>query len=90
VVRQLLFAEGPGDLGGVVGRPRSMWRDRAALRPVLNPHWRGGVGMGGVVRAVRNGVPFVTVPTPLLYPLCLAMLNTSIPFVGLIPATLTL
>eukprot|EP00955_Chlamydomonas_euryale_P059976 357557-Chlamydomonas_euryale.AAC.5 len=39
VVKQLLFAEGLVGLGGVVGRPRSTWRDRAvaALRPVLTP-----------------------------------------------------
>eukprot|EP00955_Chlamydomonas_euryale_P038129 351002-Chlamydomonas_euryale.AAC.23 len=29
VVKQLLFAEGLVGLGGVVGRPRSTWRNRA-------------------------------------------------------------
>eukprot|EP00955_Chlamydomonas_euryale_P093568 364792-Chlamydomonas_euryale.AAC.15 len=68
----------------------------AALRPVLTsrtgsptPGWHVGVGMGWL-RTVRNGVPFVTAPSPLLDPLCLAALDTGIPFVGPLPVTLTL
>eukprot|EP00955_Chlamydomonas_euryale_P007579 80333-Chlamydomonas_euryale.AAC.1 len=53
------------------------------------PSWRGGVGMGWL-RTVRNGVTFVTAPSPLLDPLCLAALNTGIPFLGPLPVTLTL
>eukprot|EP00955_Chlamydomonas_euryale_P014576 156595-Chlamydomonas_euryale.AAC.2 len=43
VVKQLLFAEGLVGLGGVVGMPRSAWRDRAfaALRPVLTSRLAG-------------------------------------------------
>eukprot|EP00955_Chlamydomonas_euryale_P091308 364613-Chlamydomonas_euryale.AAC.4 len=37
-----------------------------------------------------HGVPFVTAPCPLLDPLCHVTLNTGIPFVGLLSATLTL
>eukprot|EP00955_Chlamydomonas_euryale_P042608 352371-Chlamydomonas_euryale.AAC.4 len=44
----------------------------------------------GWLRTMRNGVPFVTAPYPLLDPLCLAALNTGISFVGPLPATLTL
>eukprot|EP00955_Chlamydomonas_euryale_P011513 124003-Chlamydomonas_euryale.AAC.15 len=47
-------------------------------------------GSGSSLRIVRNGVPFVTAPYPLLDPLGLATLNTGIPCVGPLPATLTL
>eukprot|EP00955_Chlamydomonas_euryale_P018388 195529-Chlamydomonas_euryale.AAC.3 len=50
--------------------------------------WQGGVGVGWP-RTMHNGVPFVTAPYPLLDPLCLATLNTDIPFVGPLPVTLT-
>eukprot|EP00955_Chlamydomonas_euryale_P071757 361190-Chlamydomonas_euryale.AAC.3 len=43
----------------------------------------------GWLKAVHNGLPFVTAPYPLLDPLCLAALNTCLPFVGPLPATLT-
>eukprot|EP00955_Chlamydomonas_euryale_P078124 363084-Chlamydomonas_euryale.AAC.6 len=84
VVQQLLFAEELVGLGGVVGRPRSTWRDRAsvAVRPVLTSRFAGGVGTGWL-RTVSNGMPFVTAPSPLLDPLCLAALNTSMPFAHL-------
>eukprot|EP00955_Chlamydomonas_euryale_P112844 366166-Chlamydomonas_euryale.AAC.15 len=39
----------------------------------------------GWLRTLRNGVPFVTAPSPLLDPLCLATLNTGIPFVESAP-----
>eukprot|EP00955_Chlamydomonas_euryale_P104087 365538-Chlamydomonas_euryale.AAC.7 len=68
----LLFAEGLVGLGGVVGRPRSTWRDRAlaALRPVLTSRlvWWGGVGMEWL-RTMRSVVPFLTAPSSLLDPL---------------------
>eukprot|EP00955_Chlamydomonas_euryale_P066321 359517-Chlamydomonas_euryale.AAC.10 len=43
MVQQLLFAEGLVGLGGMVGRPRSTWRDMAlsALRPVLTSRLAG-------------------------------------------------
>jgi len=44
----------------------------------------------GRLRTVRNGVPLVTAPSPLLDLLCLAALNTGIPFLGALPVTLTL
>jgi len=77
--------------GGVVGRPRSTWRERAsaALRPVLTS-WLARWSWYGWLRTVRNGMPFVTVSCPLLYPLCHATLNTGIPFVGLLRETVTL
>eukprot|EP00955_Chlamydomonas_euryale_P035909 350264-Chlamydomonas_euryale.AAC.7 len=43
-VEQLLFAEELVGLGKVVGRQRSMWRDRAFA--ALNLGWRSGVGIG--------------------------------------------
>eukprot|EP00955_Chlamydomonas_euryale_P040775 351806-Chlamydomonas_euryale.AAC.3 len=48
--------------------------------------WRGGVGMGWL-RTVRKGMPFVIAPSPLLHSLCLAALNTGIPFVSPLPVT---
>eukprot|EP00955_Chlamydomonas_euryale_P083560 363869-Chlamydomonas_euryale.AAC.28 len=91
VLKQLLFAKGRVGLGGVVGRPHYTWRDRAlaALRRVSRAGWRGGVGMGWL-RTVRSGVRFVTASSQLLDPLCLAALNTGIPFVDPLPKTLTL
>eukprot|EP00955_Chlamydomonas_euryale_P118665 366554-Chlamydomonas_euryale.AAC.2 len=44
----------------------------------------------GWLRTVRNSVLFVTAPSSLLDPLCLAALNTGIPFMGSLPETLTL
>eukprot|EP00955_Chlamydomonas_euryale_P037396 350746-Chlamydomonas_euryale.AAC.1 len=51
VVKQLLFAEGLVGLGGVVGRPRSTWRDRAfaALIPALTSR-SAGWGWYGVAQ----------------------------------------
>eukprot|EP00955_Chlamydomonas_euryale_P011737 126195-Chlamydomonas_euryale.AAC.11 len=51
VVQHLLFAGELMGLGGVVGRPCSMWRDRAfqALRPVLTS-WLAGWGWYGVAQ----------------------------------------
>eukprot|EP00955_Chlamydomonas_euryale_P081512 363590-Chlamydomonas_euryale.AAC.9 len=90
VIKQLLFAEGLVGLGGVVSRPRSVWRDKAvaALSPVLMSGWRGGIGMA--LRRTphrRTGVPFVTAPSPLFDPPLNAALNTF--FVGPLPVTLT-
>eukprot|EP00955_Chlamydomonas_euryale_P067148 359754-Chlamydomonas_euryale.AAC.4 len=53
------------------------------------------LGSNGTTKAssyfcLRNIVSFVTAPSPLLDPLCLGALNTGIPFVGLLPVTLTL
>eukprot|EP00955_Chlamydomonas_euryale_P096672 365026-Chlamydomonas_euryale.AAC.11 len=82
-VKQLLFAEGLLALGGVVGKLRVKWQDRAlaALRPVFTSRLAG---------TTCNGAPFVTVPCRLLDPFCHATLNTDIPFMGLLPVTLTL
>eukprot|EP00955_Chlamydomonas_euryale_P046914 353530-Chlamydomonas_euryale.AAC.5 len=41
-------------------------------------------------RTAHSGIPSVTVPSPLLDPLCLAALNTGLPCAGLLPVTLTL
>eukprot|EP00955_Chlamydomonas_euryale_P073669 361808-Chlamydomonas_euryale.AAC.21 len=54
---------------------------RAALRLILMLRLTGW-GCMGWLRNVCNGVPFVTAPSPLLDPLCLAALHTGIPFVG--------
>eukprot|EP00955_Chlamydomonas_euryale_P071277 361014-Chlamydomonas_euryale.AAC.3 len=54
-----------------------------------HPGWRCGVGMGWL-RTVRNGVPLVTAPCPLLDPVCLAMLNTGITCVGPCPLPVAL
>eukprot|EP00955_Chlamydomonas_euryale_P060749 357811-Chlamydomonas_euryale.AAC.5 len=74
---------GLGGVGGVVGRPRFTWQDRAvaALSPVLTS-WLAGWGGMGWHRTVRSGVPFVTAPSSLFYPLCLVALNTGKPIVG--------
>eukprot|EP00955_Chlamydomonas_euryale_P055639 356174-Chlamydomonas_euryale.AAC.11 len=82
VVKQLLFAEGLVELGGMVGRPRSIWRDRAmaALHPVLTSRLAGWGWYGVAQDYAQWCVPFVTAPYPLLDPLCLATLNTCIPF----------
>eukprot|EP00955_Chlamydomonas_euryale_P114514 366281-Chlamydomonas_euryale.AAC.13 len=53
------------------------------------PGWRGGVGVRGL-RTELSGMPFQAAPSPLLDPLCLAALNTGVPFVGPLPVTLTL
>eukprot|EP00955_Chlamydomonas_euryale_P019919 212566-Chlamydomonas_euryale.AAC.1 len=92
VVEQLLFAEGLVGLGGVVGRPCSTWQDRAFATPsqVLTSRlaeW-GWFLAGSGPSAVA--FPFVTAPSSLLDPLCLAALNTGIPPVGPLPVTLTL
>eukprot|EP00955_Chlamydomonas_euryale_P021008 222582-Chlamydomonas_euryale.AAC.3 len=58
-VEQLLFAEGVAGMAGVVGRPHSMWQERAlqrlcvrgqvaALRPVLT--FLAGWGCQGVAQ----------------------------------------
>eukprot|EP00955_Chlamydomonas_euryale_P072708 361489-Chlamydomonas_euryale.AAC.1 len=52
-------------------------------------HWRSEVGMEWL-GTVRNGLPFVTAPSPLLDPLCLALLNTGIPFAVPLLVSLTL
>eukprot|EP00955_Chlamydomonas_euryale_P033842 349640-Chlamydomonas_euryale.AAC.3 len=67
-------------------------KDRLSIRRRLamgTSRLQGGVGTGWL-RTVRSGMPFVTVPCPLLDPLCHATLNTGIPFVGPLPVTLTL
>eukprot|EP00955_Chlamydomonas_euryale_P041584 352035-Chlamydomonas_euryale.AAC.1 len=68
-----------------------MWRNKAlaAVHQVLTSRWRGRLGMGWL-RTINNGVPFVIVPSALLNPLCLAALNTGIPFMRPLPVTLTL
>eukprot|EP00955_Chlamydomonas_euryale_P038273 351055-Chlamydomonas_euryale.AAC.7 len=59
------------------------------LRPVLTSplaEW----GWYEELSTVRSGLSFVTAPSPLLNLICLAALNTGIPFVGPLPVTLTL
>eukprot|EP00955_Chlamydomonas_euryale_P053797 355617-Chlamydomonas_euryale.AAC.18 len=69
MVKQLLFAEGLVGLGGVVGRPRSTWWDRAvaALSRYSRPGLQGGVGMGWL-KTARSGINFVTAPSLLFDP----------------------
>eukprot|EP00955_Chlamydomonas_euryale_P104117 365542-Chlamydomonas_euryale.AAC.3 len=63
-----------------VAPPRAVLMSRLA-------GWRVGVGMRWL-KTVRSAVPFVTAPSALLDPLCLAALNTGIPVMGALPVTL--
>eukprot|EP00955_Chlamydomonas_euryale_P056551 356460-Chlamydomonas_euryale.AAC.8 len=91
MVKQLLFAEGLVGLGGVVGRPRSTWRDRAfaALRPVLTSRlagwsWHGVAQERTQWRALCDcALPAAWSPLP-----CYAQHRHT--FVGQLPVTLTL
>eukprot|EP00955_Chlamydomonas_euryale_P112581 366141-Chlamydomonas_euryale.AAC.4 len=70
-----------GAVGMTAQPPLAEWIRRGRL--ARTPQW-GGSGPC----AMRYGIPCVTAPSPLLDPRCLAALNTGIPFVGPLPATL--